>query len=152
MAVTATWWGCSFISISEEASRKILRVPSLYPAATHELSRLEDGLQHTQPQAWHKRNRYVVLSFPSKSHTSSTVVSIRQNLLKRNNLKPLCVPPPGWAPGTAPLVQYWGLTTLSHCRPHCRWQNGSHQGWRPHHSPGQHKGVKTDREASYVQV
>lgn len=57
MAVTAAWWGCSFISISEEASRKILKVPSLYPAATHELSRLEDGLQHTQPQAWHKINR-----------------------------------------------------------------------------------------------
>lgn len=52
MAETATWWGCSFISISEEASRKILRVPSLYPAATHALSLLEEGLQHTQPQTW----------------------------------------------------------------------------------------------------
>lgn len=58
MAVTATWWGCSFISISEEESRKILRVPSLYPAATQALSLLEEGLQHTQPQAWPtERNR-----------------------------------------------------------------------------------------------
>lgn len=51
-AVTATWWGCSFISISEEESRKIRRVPSLYPAATHALCLLEAGLQHTQPQDW----------------------------------------------------------------------------------------------------
>lgn len=61
MAVTATWWGCSFISISEEASLKILKVPSLYPAATHALSLLEEGLQHTQPQAWHKDKQERVL-------------------------------------------------------------------------------------------
>lgn len=56
MAVTATpAWGCSFISISEEAIWKILKVPSLYPAATHGLPLLEEGFQHTQPQAWQEK-------------------------------------------------------------------------------------------------
>lgn len=56
MAVTATWWGCSFISISVETSLKTLRVPSLYPAATLMLSLLEEGLQQTQPQAWPRQS------------------------------------------------------------------------------------------------
>lgn len=60
MAEIATWWGCSFISISVEASRKILTVPSLYPPATYVLSALEKGLQHTQSQAWwrHETNAW----------------------------------------------------------------------------------------------
>lgn len=62
-AVTATWWGCSFISISEEESRKIRRVPSLYPAATHALCLLEAGLQHTQPQDWPKETYRVWSSY-----------------------------------------------------------------------------------------
>lgn len=38
--------------MSEEAKRKILSVPSLYPATTHALSSPEKGLQHTQLQPW----------------------------------------------------------------------------------------------------
>lgn len=60
MAEIATWWGCSFISISVEVSRKILTVPSLYPPARYVLSALEKGLQHTQSQAWwrHETNAW----------------------------------------------------------------------------------------------
>lgn len=61
MAEMATWWGCSFISISEEASRKILSVPSLYPAATQALSSLEKGLQHTQLQPWNTEQEAVLI-------------------------------------------------------------------------------------------
>lgn len=53
---------------------------------------------------------------------------------------------PDWAPGTAPPVRCWGLTTPSSCRPRCRWQSVSHQSWRPHHSPGQHRGIHTENE------
>lgn len=61
MAVTATpSWGCSFISISEEAIWKILKVPSLYPAATHALPLLEEGFQHIQPQAWQEKKEGII--------------------------------------------------------------------------------------------
>lgn len=62
MAVTATpSWGCSFISISEEAIWKILKVPSLYPAATHAPPLLEEGFQHTQPQAWQEKKEGIII-------------------------------------------------------------------------------------------
>lgn len=61
MAVTATpSWGCSFISISEAAIWKILMVPSLYPAATHAPPLLEEGFQHTQPQAWQEKEEGII--------------------------------------------------------------------------------------------
>lgn len=67
MAVTATpSCGCSLISISEEASRKILKVPLLYPADTRALSLLQEGLQHTHPQAWQERKEKIIDLEPSQ--------------------------------------------------------------------------------------